>query len=253
MTGTYEEYVTITKSGITLAAYENNAPVIDGKNVTPREWTALVEIYGDNNLISGIEVINSNINGAVLGGDGLQVIGAHNTVSNVNVHHVWQNGITVNGDYNTVEYSTVWQASRENITSDASSGWGGGISASKNESSTALISGITSYATFRYNVLYNNWGEGISLFEADHSVMEGNVSYDNWTINLYLSDATNSLVKGNLVYYSDNPAIPIRDNVKLGIVLGDEVSSVPRSSNNVIIDNLVYNATFSAFGYTTQH
>jgi surface protein len=65
-----------------------------------------------------------------------------------------------------------------------------------------------------------------------------------------LSDATNSLVKGNLVYYSDNPAIPIRNNIKLGIVLGDEVSSVPRSSNNVIIDNLVYNASFSAFAYS---
>jgi surface protein len=136
------------------------------------------------------------------------------------------------------------------MNSNATSGWGGGMSADRNESSTALIPGITSYATFRYNLLYNNWGEGISLFEADHSVMEGNVSYDNWTINLYLSDATNSLVKGNLVYYSDNPAIPIRNNIKLGIVLGDEVSSVPRSSNNVIIDNLVYNASFSAFAYS---
>lgn len=252
-TGTYAEAVTIGQSGITLSAYLDNKPVIDGGTTLPSgDWGALIKVNGNNNAISGFEVKNSNMNGAHQGGYGVWVVGTHNQVSKMDVHHTWQQGVIVEGDYNIVEDSRIWQASRENSSNNGqvSSGWGTGISAARNPSSAAIKKGITSYATLRRNTVFNNWGEGLSCFEADHCTLEDNVVYDNWTNNLYLSDLTNSLVQRNLVYISSNPAIPFRENANPGITLADEVGSAPRSANNTIINNLIYNANLSAFNWT---
>jgi hypothetical protein len=251
LTGTYAETVNITQSGITLSAYPNNTPVIDGGTTLPNvDWSALITVNGNNNTVSGFEVKNSNINGRLNGGMGVWVLGHHNTISKINAHHCWENGILIQGDYNIAEDSTVWQTTRINFNGSTTSWWSTGISAARNPSSAALKKGITSYATFRRNKVYNNWGEGLSCFEADHCIIEDNIVYDNWTNNLYLSDTPNSLVQRNIVYVSSNPAIAFRENENQGITLADEVSTVPRSANNTIINNFIYNADLTAFNWT---
>ena len=125
----------------------------------------------------------------------------------------------MNGDYNTVEDSSVWQTARNNAANPGTVG-GFGLSSARNRSSSAIKPGITSYTILRRNKIYNNWGEGMSCFEADHCTMEDNISYDNWTVNLYLSDATNSVVQRNLVYISSQPAIPTRNSSRPGIAIG---------------------------------
>ncbi|MDO9213996.1 MAG: right-handed parallel beta-helix repeat-containing protein, partial [Methylococcales bacterium] len=254
MTGTYNETVSIGQNGITLSAYPNNTPVIDGGNTLPRgDWGVLLSVYGNNNTVSGFEVKNSNTTGTYVGGYGLEVSGHHNTISKMNVHHIWETGVLLGGDYNTVEDSTIWQAARRNSTNtgQVTSGWATGMSAARNRNASALKPGITSYATFRRNKVYNNWGEGLSCFEADHCTMEDNIVYDNWTINLYISDTTNSLIQRNMVYVSSNPAIPTRRNAApAAITLADEVASKPRSANNTIINNFIYNTDFDAFSWT---
>jgi hypothetical protein len=80
--------------------------------------------------------------------------------------------------------------------------------------------------------------------------VEDNTVYDNWTVNLYVSDATNSLVQRNLVYVSSNPAIAFRQTQIQGITLADEVASMPRSINTVVINNFIYNAPLSLFSWT---
>ena len=249
MTGTYAETVEIDQSGITLSAYQDDKPVIDGGNsLLGRDWGNLISVDGNNNTVSGFEVKNSNINGAHLGGYGIQLWGHHNTVSKMNVHHTWSNAVIVNGDYNIVEDSIVWQASFGNSANPGSSGWGSGLSAARNDSSSALKPGITSYAILRRNTVFNNWGEGLSCYEADHCTLEDNTVYDNWGTNIYLSDVTNSVVQRNLVYVSSNRAIPSPGQV--GITLADEVSSVPRSANNTIINNFIYNTDLDAFSWS---
>lgn len=254
MTGTYVEGVSIEKNGITLSAYPNNTPVIDGGNTLPiGDWGVLLSVNGNNNTVSGFQIKNSNINGTYVGGYGVEINGAHNTVSKMNVHHIWETGVLVGGDYNTVEYSTIWQAARRNSTNtgQVTSGWATGMSAARNRSSSAIKAGITSYATFRGNKVYNNWGEGLSCFEADRCTMEDNIVYDNWTINLYISDTSNSLIQRNMVYVSSNPAIPTRRNVApAAITLADELANKPRSANNTIINNFIYNTDFDAFSWT---
>ena len=264
--GIYVETLTIGQSGITLRAYDpikdalkltnpdlrNTLPIIDGKTTLPKvNWGDLIYVTGNNNKISGFEVRNCNINGVYQGGYGVELEGHHNTVSKMNVHHIWEAGIMVTGDYNTVEDSTIWQAARAYINTTASSGWGTGLSAARNQSSAAIKPGITSYATLRRNTVYNNYGEGLSCYEADHCVIEDNIIYDNWTVGMYLSDATNSLVQRNMIYFSSKPAIPTRNNANPGgIWLADEVSTVPRSANNTIINNFIYNTDFDAFSWT---
>ena len=218
--GTYSETVVINSSGIALSAYQTEVPVIDGGTSLPSlDWDALISINGNNNTVTGFEVKNSNINGARQGGYGIQVSGAHNTISKVNVHHTWQQGILINGDYGIVQDSTIWQAARANMANPGTSGWGAAISAARNTASSAIKKGITSFAVFRRNTVYNNWGEGISCYEVDYCTIEDNISYDNWTVNLYLSDATNSLVQRNIIYVSSNPAIPTRNNTHPGLLL----------------------------------
>ncbi|MGZ3802782.1 MAG: right-handed parallel beta-helix repeat-containing protein [Pseudobdellovibrionaceae bacterium] len=250
MTGTYNETVNISQSGITLSAYPNNSPVIDGGTSLPSsDWGYLLLISGNYNKVSGFEVKNCNINGTHVGGFAVWLTGHHNTVSKMNVHHSWENGIIAQGDYSTVEDSMVWQAARQNFNA-AGNGWSSGLSAARNHSSAALIPGITSYPTIRRNKVFNNWGEGLSCYEADHCTVEDNIVYDNFTVNLYLSDAGNSVVQRNMIYISSAPAVVIRNNAHSGIGMFDEVSSVPRSHNNKVINNFLYNVDLSSFGWT---
>jgi hypothetical protein len=251
-TGTYAETVYIGQSGITLSAYGDNKPVIDGGSSLPNvDWGKLIYVMGNNNTVSGFEVKNSNSKGAYKGGNGVQVDGHHNMISKMNVHHNWDKGIRILGDYTTVEDSTIWQNARSNSANPGSGGWGSGIAAARNTSSAAIKPGITSYAVLRRNKVFNNWGEGLACWEADRCTLEDNVVYDNWTNNLYLSDATNSLVNRNMVYISSSSAIPFRDNKPpSGLTLADEVASAPRSANNSIINNFIYNTNFSAFRWT---
>ncbi|MGZ3746705.1 MAG: right-handed parallel beta-helix repeat-containing protein, partial [Pseudobdellovibrionaceae bacterium] len=250
MTGTYVETINIDQNGVTLSAYKNHHPVIDGQELLPNnDWGSLINIKGDNNTLSGFEVKNCNINGSHKGGYAVWITGAHNTVNKMNVHHSWENGIIIQGDYNTVEDSMVWQTARQNLNG-AGNGWSSGLSAARNTSSAALKPGITSYATIRHNKVFNNWGEGLSCYEADHCTIEDNDIYDNFTVNLYLSDATNSLVQRNMIYISSAPAITIRNNAHSGLAMFDEVASVPRSAHNKVINNFLYNADLSAFSWT---
>jgi len=254
LTGTYKETVSIDKDNITLAAYQDNKPIIDGGNSLPQgNWGVMLDINGNHNTVIGFEVKNANITGKFVGGYGVEVNGHHNFLSKLNVHHSWETGVLLGGDYNTVEDSVVWQNAFRNSsnTGQVTSGWATGMSAARNRSSEALKSGITSYATFRRNTVYNNWGEGLSCFEADFCTLEDNVVYDNWTINLYISDTSNSLIQRNLVYVSSNPAIRTRGNSgNSTITLADERNDKPRSRNNVIINNLLYGGGFNAFEWT---
>jgi hypothetical protein len=250
LTGTYTETVYIGQNNITLSAYPDNTPIIDGGTTLPNaDWGDMIYVVGNSNTVSGFEVKNSNINGTHLGGYGIQVEGHNNTISKMNVHHTWETGILVNGDYNIVEDSKIWQAARHNSTTPHQTvGWATGLSAARNASTSALTPGITSYAIFRRNTVFNNWGEGLSCYEADHCTMEDNIVYDNWATNMYLSDTRNSLVRRNLVYISTSPAITTLNTSCLA--LADEVSTVPRSANNTISNNFFYNGSLSAFSWT---
>lgn len=253
MSGTYKETIDVYRNNITVSAYQNNKPIIDGETNLPASvWGSMVDVSGNFNTFSGFEVKNGNINHHLAhGGFGIVISGHDNIVSNNNVHHNWEQGILIHGDNNSVISNTVYLNSYMNYAGTRTSGWGNGIASARNPSNNALIPNITSNAIIKNNIVYNNYGEGIDCFESTNCLVEGNTIYDNWTINLYLSDATNSIYRNNLVYNSPQSSISRRNN-KLPslIMLADELANKPRSSNNKIYNNMLYNGDVNLFSWT---
>jgi parallel beta-helix repeat protein len=226
--GIYLEDVTISRSGtvdlpITISAYPNETPILDGNNYSlpSSTWGAMFKIVAEYIHLSGFEVRYGNWIGVSLNQQ-------HTIVSDMNVHHQKENGFIIIGDHSVVQNSTIWSNCLSNQNGISTrGGWSTGISAARSPND----------AVIRGNTVFNNWGEGISTFEANGTTIEDNIVYDNWSSNIYVSDATNVLVQRNLVYGSSNSQITVGGRV--GIMMGDEQYSPP-SSHITIINNFVY-------------
>jgi parallel beta-helix repeat protein len=222
--GTYDELVVVRQKGGTdnnptvIMAYPGENPVIKSASILE-----VVRIWDNYVHFSGFE-IESPIGSGILG------IGAHITISNCTVHDCWGSGIHVLGDYCIVELCTVYNTCLSNKPNPGSAQNGSGISACRDNTD-----GYTEYAILRHNTVHDNWGEGLSAFEADHITIENNTIYDNWSVNLYVSDATNCLVERNLVYQTKD----MTGGAQVGIGLWDETSD-PASNNNTVINNIAY-------------
>ena len=233
--GTYVERLVISKSGTAAAplavrAYPGETPVIDGQHRLAANWSNLVSLSGAYIEFSGFEVRNGL-------GQGITLNGPYNTVSRCNVHHHAGRGILAAGDYSLVEANTIWWNATDNCrlstcppTKTPNGGWGTGLSAARDP-----VDGLTQHAVLRGNTVFNNWGEGLSTFQADDTTLEGNVVYDNWAANLYVSDATNAWVSGNLLYFSADSAV---GRVSVNIALADE-NGTPASRGTTLVNNLV--------------
>jgi hypothetical protein len=248
--GIYVETIYVGQSGsisspVTIMAYPGDVPVIDGEDILPaNDGEDLVLIEGDYVHLSGFEVRNSNINGNRKGGGGVMLQGEYTRASKLNVHHIWEHGIIAKGNYSTVEECTVWECASSNKKTPGSPDagyWSTGISAGRSP-----VDGITRNAVLRGNICFNNWGEGLSSFEADGVLIEDNITFDNWSVNLYVSDTRNALVQRNLIYNTYGNAVGQRRPM----TLGDELADKPRSANNIIVNNILYNADLWAFWST---
>ena len=233
--GVYVEAVRLTVSGtafapIKLRAYKRERPVLDGQMKLAPKPQAMLNVLGNHIQVSGLEIKNGL-------GQGVRLRGHHNRLSNCKVHHNASGGVSAQGDYSVVEYTQSWWNSWEDCqlstcTPDPNGGaFGTGITASRDP-----VDGVTDYAILRGNTVFNNWGEGLSTFEANGTLIENNVVYDNYNINLYISDATNVVASGNVVYTSPNPAVG--RHAPAGIGMSDEIGK-PRSKNIRIVNNFV--------------
>jgi Right handed beta helix region len=224
--GTYNGYVSFRTVGtktdpVWIMAYPGEKPVIDGQYANPGSYAAVLVIRGDYIHVANIEVRNSALMG-------VYIYGNYDTVSNLNVHHNKENGIVIiHGSHSTVENSLIW---RNVLSNEYGKGgnWSTGLSAARD--------GVT-YATIRNNVVWENWGEGISTFEADHTVIENNITHDNYVNNIYISDSTNVLCQRNLVYTNSGNTYTFGYGEHEGIALGDEVYN-PASANIMVINNI---------------
>jgi parallel beta-helix repeat protein len=225
--GVYHEVVEARISGtesqpIQFMAYPGEKPIIDGYGQLPTYWVGLFSMVGDWIQVSGIETRNSKY-------DGFGAYGRHDLINNVSAHDNRYKGILLKGDYGTVQNSRAWRNSLIN-ENGGSSVWSGGISAALD-----LNDGITDFAVIRNNEVWENYGEGISAFNAKNTLIEGNTVYDNWSANIYVSDATYIQVKRNFVYSTGL----LGNGTQVGIMMGDEQYNPP-SANISVINNIVY-------------
>ena len=225
--GVYTESVDFFRSGtstapISVLAYPGESPVIDGSNdsLPSPDWNPLVKLSGEYIIIAGLEIRYS-------GGMGLALSGKHTTADRINAHHNRQNGILIAADYGLVQNSQVWSNCMSNVNGGSSDGWASGLSAAR----------APNYAVIRKNVVYGNWGEGLSTYEANGTLIEDNIVHDNWSANVYISDATRVLAQRNFVYTTG----AMTGGTQVGIMLGDEKYKPP-SANIEIINNIVYGA-----------
>jgi len=225
--GTYNESVTFATSGsssnpISIMAFPGENPIVDGTFTMPGVGGFLFSIRGNYITVSGIEFRNSAYGG-------IYVSGNYDLIDNVYVHHCEYNGIFVSlGHDSTVENSRIWRTSLSNEY-EQGNGWSSALSAAR--------LGVT-YTTLRNNTIWENWGEGISSYEADHITIEGNIAHDNSSSNIYISDSTNILIQGNFVYMDRNSYV-YGYGSNVGIMMGDE-KYTPPSANIQVINNIAY-------------
>jgi parallel beta-helix repeat protein len=223
--GTYVQTVSIGNAGtaaapITIAGYPGETAVIDGQDSIPGYWGVLVAVNGSYVVVRDLEVRNSAWMGFVLNGQFDQAL-------NIYAHHNMENGILVGGNNSLVENCRVWWNAKSHENGVFKSGygptWATGLSAARHPINVTL----------RKNTVWNNWGEGLSAYEAENITMEDNIVYDNW-LNIYLSDTKNTVVQRNMVYCSPSSVLNGSGADRVGILLGDEASNPPSSSNQII-------------------
>jgi parallel beta-helix repeat protein len=225
--GVYQQTVNVSISGATILGVPGETVVIDddyGKVVG--YWGALFKVSGANNFIQNIEIKRSNYIGVLLSG-------VNNTLDHVYSHDNMENGILVQGNYSVVQNSVIAHNAKSNengvMTRDS---WAGGLNAAR--SPVGVI--------FKNNVVFNNWGEGISSYEATYTKILDNIAYDNWSTNIYISDTTDVLVDGNFIY---NTGI-LTNGSRRGITMGDEKYK-PASTRIVISNNIIYGTRKSLY------
>lgn len=260
--GVYAETVKVVNSGTTtspimITAYPGESPIIDATGLTLTAYPSILTLQGNYIHALGFEIRNINLDGAVAGGYGVSILGANDIVSNMIVHHTWAQGIIAQGDYSIIEDNQVYRVALANCRLSSPSacgitattygsalysggGWPSCVSAARD-----LVNGITDNAILRRNTVHDCWGEGVSTWFANGTIIEDNISYDNWAQNLYVNNASNVLIQRNIVYNTPNNYV----QAIAGITLADE-QPTSLSANNTFINNFVYNAHFCAFCWT---
>jgi hypothetical protein len=223
--GTYRQTVSFSRSGIsgsriTISGYPGEIAIIDGQYTLPSSnWGDLCSVTGNYVTITNLTVQNSN-------GIGVALRGTYDQAINIKSYTHRETGIIITGDYGIADGCEVYGCANRNARPGGpygSGGWASGLSAARSPL----------YATIRNCKSWNNWGEGISTFEADYTTIEENIAWDNWACNYYLSDTRHTAMQRNISYWTT----PMTGGAQVGIMLGDE--KLFNSTDNKIINNLV--------------
>ena len=229
--GIYKERVTFAKSGtssqpIKIMSYTGETAVVDGNyEIPPAAYSALLVFSGSYQQVDGLEVRNSF-------GQGIEISGANITLSHIVSHDNLDHGIIAwQSSDAIVQDSTIYNNAKsleDGIHHFGRTNYSTGLSAAVGADKTIL----------RRNKIYNNWGEGLSTFNATNTIMEDNIVYDN-SKNVYLSDTAGMLVQRNLVYCTPGNKWRLSSIVtQHGINFQDEEQK-PESDNVTVINNVV--------------
>ncbi len=224
--GTYQEASRWNTDGteanpITITSYGGETPVIDGDKfkIPPDDYGDLMKVGGDWYKVSNLEIHHS-------GWYGLTVLGEHGTIDNIFAYQNWGAGILLSGSYGVIQNCRSWNNSLQNeyFRPHSPGTWSSGIAVAR----------APSYCTVRSCVAWDNWGQGIDVYEADHITVEDCVAYNN-QVNFYISDIKHVLFQRNLAYCTPGNVIQgyVTQN---NILMGDE--RLFNSSDNTVINNL---------------
>jgi parallel beta-helix repeat protein len=260
--GSYHEYVrALGYAGIRTApkvvmSYPGERAIIDGQKDLPGlpYSMGLVHLDGDYWVLRDLTVINSSQPygmGIYMGGTGDRVIDCI-------VHDTGDMGIYAGGDSSLVDGCTVYNACLANYDGyiwTHGGTWGVGITASRGAGAgTRGIAGkddTTDYAIVRNCTVHDVWGEGISTYEAKHTLLENNTIYDAYSAHLYISDAAYVTARGNLIYATKVMTNAIWGMVSTGILIGDERKNI-FSRGHTVVGNIVLGTRHCLYLYNSR-
>lgn len=190
--GTYQEVLDIKKSGaanklVTIAAYPNERPVIDGSTLNLGGAAALVTISKSQYLtLNGFELQNS-------GGRGVRIEHSSNvTVQECDIHDCQSGGLLGNAShYLTIVGCQIHSCARRFL------------SVRGRAFTVALFIRRCQDSLVEDNRCYENAGEGISIDRGSQRVtVRRNVCYDNRDAQINVVSAREVAIDANLCYHT---------------------------------------------------
>jgi hypothetical protein len=262
--GTYNAKVSMNRNGtsgspITLMAYPDEFPIIDGTGTATGTSQALVSLGGSYNVIDGFEIRNFQPATALNWDGDLYLVQAftssYNTIRNCNIHDGWGCGVHLLGTGHVIEDSIVHDAVQYSVAYPSNTNWPGGVTVGVYASQTH---GVASNCTVRRVKSYRNGGEGVMAMNTSYTTIEDCEIYDSFAVNIHCTDSNNCVVQRNKIYATSN-GDALWGLAARGICLSVEWTSpnanVNGGLNNTIINNIVYNTgePFSVWSYYATH
>ena len=236
--GTYVEKVSFTQSGtqnqpITLAAYPNEEPIIDGayelpsvpnsgwakcnETVSPPtcfHYRPLVEIAASHIIVDGFEIRHSLGRGVWVHNSDYRV--ENIIIRNTEIHDHRNAGIKMlEADNVLFESNRVWHNSNYATHDRPGSelGWSHAVNALS-----------STHVTYQNNVIYNNYGEGIGTGRGSSNItIIENEIYDNRAIQVYIHRTHDVVVANNQVYCTGDKNFLRGGNLPTGIIVNNEI------------------------------
>lgn len=254
-TGSYNEEIRLlpTKSGtkdarITIKAYKNEKPLIEGKTVKVLHNEGLIHNQADYITFDGLKVTNSS--GSLISNNG----GDNVIIQNCELSYAYKLGINSNSSLNVlIQNNNIYETCRINYPHSSAKVW-----------PTAIGTFDSRYIKILKNYVHDNHGEGIGSWKDSYNnEISSNIVKDNWSVGIYLDNAHYTKVDSNIIY-NTKPYVQRwknnegwEDNVEwrsvtMGISMADEDYSsiqktfvpgekfVPASHNN-IENNIIIN------------
>lgn len=255
------------------AKYELNGdrPIISGSDWTvPTQggYTGLITVSDKDYVqIRNLHIYRSGAYGIYIYGNSTATATSYGfIVDGCKVEAAWRQSIICHrnpSNYGVISNNEVTSGNQIWVQTTASD-WGAVVT---------VLSCPTSYTTVKNNLVYSNFGEGISSVSPDevlhngYATIENNIVYDNRALQIYISRTEGNIVRNNLILGNGSPSGTYRGGTGRylaggrywnggGIEINNEVRDVANDfMSTAVNDNLVYNnliaGTYSGLGLSS--
>jgi len=224
--------------GNEVVGVSGNKPIFNGNDVGPligNSYAGIIQVNDQNYVdVENLRVINS---------EGVGIGFADTSYARIldnDISNAFRQGILLNrSDNGLIQGNTVTDTAR--IWPELNIGipgahWPAALSIMGIGSENVVDNVV------RGNTVYENYGEGIGIFQGPKdTLIENNIVYANRALGIYTDASPGNIIRGNLVYGTTDPTF-WRNGVTQGggIGVNDEAASNrPISENNKIYNNLV--------------
>lgn len=256
------------------AKYELNGdrPIISGSDWTvPTQggYTGLITVSDKDYVqIRNLHVYRSGAYGIYIYGNSTATATSYGfLVDGCKIESAWRQSIITHmnpTNDGVISNNEVTDGNQVWVQDSAATTWGGVVT---------VLSCPTSGTTIRNNLVYSNFGEGISVTQPNDvlgyggATIEGNIVYDNRAMQIYCSRTEGNTIRNNLVLGNGSPSGTYRGGTGRysaggrywnggGVEINNEVRNAANDfMSSAVNDTLVYNnliaGTYHGLGFSS--